>query len=139
MDHKQNHNTQSRKSHSMHKKYYRQLIIMAMLSFIAMYILMYSIVDRLSNIIVNLDQFYMAAIKTAPMIIIMILLMRYMFMNKKLDLTIFEITIAAGAAWILFIRKQTGVSDKEFMKAMISHHAGTILMVKQIQTKLKNP
>ena len=68
---------------------YSKLIWMIVLSFIAMFILMYSMVDKFANVIVNVNQFYMAGLMTAPMIIIEMLLMGSMYMNKKLNLIIF--------------------------------------------------
>ncbi len=53
-----------------HNKHYQKLLIMAVLSFISMYILMYSMVDRFANVFPNVNQFYMAGLMTMPMIII---------------------------------------------------------------------
>jgi hypothetical protein len=49
---------------------------MAALSFIAMDILMYAMVDRPANVFPNLNQAYMADLMTAPMVIIELLVMR---------------------------------------------------------------
>ena len=67
-------------THTMHKMpdankmQYQKLLIMVILSFIAMFILMYSMVDKFENVTININQFYMAALMTAPMIIIEIAL-----------------------------------------------------------------
>ena len=71
-----------------HKSQYPKLIWMIVISFIAMFILMYSMVDKFANVIPNINQFYMAGLMTAPMIIIEMLLMGSMYMNKKLNLII---------------------------------------------------
>jgi hypothetical protein len=42
--------------HIMHKQYYGHLMIMTGLSFIAMFILMYAMVDRLANVYPNVNQ-----------------------------------------------------------------------------------
>ena len=48
---------------------------MAALSFVAMYVLMYAMVDRVANVHPNLNQLYMAALMTAPMIVLELVLM----------------------------------------------------------------
>ena len=116
---------------------YSKLIWMIVLSFIAMFILMYSMVDKFANVIVNVNQFYMAGLMTAPMIIIEMLLMGSMYMNKKLNLIIIFISAVVLIACFFFIRVQTGVSDSQFLKSMIPHHAAAILMVKS--AKISDP
>ena len=113
-----------------HNSQYTKLIWMIVISFIAMFILMYSMVDIFSNVIVNVNQFYMAGLMTAAMIIIEMLLMGSMYMNKKLNLIIISISTVVLIACFFFIRVQTGVSDRQFLKSMIPHHAAAILMVK---------
>jgi hypothetical protein len=39
------------------------------LSFISMYVLMYAMVDRFANVYPNFNQFYMAGLMTAPMVL----------------------------------------------------------------------
>jgi hypothetical protein len=121
--------------HSSHGKeegkHYSKLAIMAVLSFICMYALMYSMVNRFDNVFLNVNQFYMAALMASPMIIIEVLLMRMMYKNKKLNATIIGISAIALVGFFLLIRKQTEVSDRQFLKSMIPHHSGAILMCQQ--------
>jgi uncharacterized protein (DUF305 family) len=42
--------------------------------------------------------------------------------------------IAALAFWFL-IRQQTGITDRQFLKSMIPHHAGAILMCEQSKSR----
>jgi uncharacterized protein (DUF305 family) len=120
-----------------HGNHYRKLLIMAALSFIAMYFLMYSMVDSFGNVINNINQLYMAGLMTAPMVIIEMALMGSMYKNKKLNVLIISISSFALIFCFLFIRKQAAVSDKQFLKSMIPHHAAAILMVKE--TQLQDP
>ena len=53
-----------------HNNSYKKLLIMAVLSFISMYVLMYAMVNAFENVIPNINQFYMAGLMTTPMIII---------------------------------------------------------------------
>jgi len=129
MDHAQHH-SKSATEHQKHNhnKHYRKLIIMTVLSFIAMYILMYSMVNTFSNVFTNVNQFYMAGLMTMPMIIIEIVLMSSMYMNKKFNAIIIGVSALLLVGFFLLIRQQVGVSDKQFLKSMIPHHAGAILM-----------
>jgi len=120
MNHEQHHN--------MNGKHYRKLLIMAVLSFISMYILMYSMANDISNVFPNINQFYMAGLMTMPMIIIEVILMGSMYMNKKLNAVIIGVSTIALIAFYLCIRVQAAVTDKQFLKGMIPHHAAAILM-----------
>jgi hypothetical protein len=72
---------------------YHMLAIMAVLSFISMYVLMYAMVNTFDNVFSSFNQFYMAGLMTAPMIIIELFLMRMMYPRKTLNLIIWQ------AAW----------------------------------------
>ena len=116
-------------------KPYNRLIIMTVVSFIAMYVLMYAMVNNIANAIPNINQFYMAGLMTAAMVIIEVVLMGAMYMNKKLNAIIITASSIILIAFFLFIQQQTAVSDKQFLKGMIPHHAAAILMSEQSNTK----
>jgi|GEM_PF-6672218 len=63
--------------------HYRRLLVMTILSFIAMYVLMYAMVNRITNVYPNFNQFYMAGLMTAAMIVIELLVMGGMYPNKR--------------------------------------------------------
>lgn len=117
--------------HSSDTKHYNKLAVMAALSFISMYALMYSMVDRFENLFLNVNQFYMAALMVSPMIIIEVLLMSIMYRNKKRNTAIIILSFVALIGFFLGIRYQTGVSDRQFLRSMIPHHSGAILMCEQ--------
>ena len=123
--------------HTQHQQHYGKLIVMIVLSYISMYILMYAMVDTFANVIPNVNQFYMAGLMTMPMIIIEIFVMSSMYMNKKRNALIIAGSALALVAFFFFIRQQTAVSDKQFLKSMIPHHAGAILMAEQ--ANLRDP
>jgi hypothetical protein len=129
------------KSHSTHtnqtmeESHYKKLAIMAVLSFISMYILMYSMVNKFENVVLNINQFYMAGLMASPMIFIEVLLMNMMYKDKKLNTIIIITSVVALVGFFFAIRKQAGVSDKQFLKSMIPHHSGAILMCEQADIK----
>jgi len=115
----------------MMEGHYRKLWIMAVLSFISMYILMYAMVNSISNVFNNVNEFYMAGLMTAPMIPIEIFLMRSMYQDQRRNILIVAASVLLGLAFFLLIRQQGAVSDKQFLRSMIPHHAGAILMCEQ--------
>ena len=117
--------------------HYRHLLIMTILSFIAMYVLMYAMVDVFANVIPNVNQFYMAGLMSMPMVIIELTVMGSMYKKKKLNAIIIAISFIALITFFLCIRQQALVRDKQFLKSMIPHHAAAILMVKE--AKLSDP
>ena len=123
-----------RKMHSMPgmaKGQYLRLLAMLALSFVAMYGLMYAMVNVLANAVPNLNQAYMAALMTAPMLVLELLLMGHMYPNKKWNAgLVLAGVLLLGLSWTA-IRQQTAISDEQFLKSMIPHHAGAILMCEQ--------
>jgi Domain of unknown function (DUF305) len=119
------------------EQHYHRLAIMAALSLVAMYFLMYAMVDRPANIYGNLNQFFMAGLMVAPMIVIELVVMRGMYPNATRNAIIAIVSIALGVAMFLFIRRQTAIADEQFLRSMIPHHSGAILMCER--AKLRDP
>ncbi len=117
--------------HMMHKMQYKKLLWMVIISFIAMFILMYSMVDKFANVIPNINQFYMAGLMTAAMLIIEMAIMSSMYMHKKTNAVIIGISAIALVTCFVFIQNQTAVTNKQFLKSMIPHHAAALLMAKE--------
>src|SRR5919106_2121458 len=116
------------KMSNMSENHYRHLLIMAVLSFVAMYILMYAMVNTIGNVYNNFNQVYMAGLMTAPMVLIELFVMRSMYQNKRLNAMIITGSVLAAFAFFLLIRYQTAISDSQFLRSMIPHHGGAILM-----------
>jgi len=119
--------------HSMWSK----LILMTILSFAAMFGLMYMMVDVVDNIYPNFNQFYMAGAMTAAMVIIEVAVMGSMYKERRTKVIVIGAGFVALMMFFLFTRNQTAVSDHDFLKAMIPHHAGALLMCKN--PKLRDP
>jgi uncharacterized protein (DUF305 family) len=116
---------------NMSGKHYRHLLIMSVLSFISMYILMYAMVNTIGNVYNNFNQFYMAGLMTAPMIIIELAVMRAMYPDKRRNSLILTGSVIAALMFFVLIKQQTAISDKQFLRSMIPHHAGAILMCEE--------
>jgi hypothetical protein len=128
VEHKAKHTTGEHQG--MHK-HYPHLYLMAALSFVAMFILMYAMVDSFSNVFINLNQFYMAGLMSAPMVLIELLVMRAMFPNKRLNTIIAVVSVVALLLFWFGIREQAAIGNAQFLRSMIPHHAGAILMCKE--------
>jgi hypothetical protein len=111
--------------------HYLRLAVMAALSFVAMYVLMYAMVDKFADVFANVNQFYMAGLMTAPMVVIELLVMASMYPNRSANAAVLAIAVLAGVGFWLAIRYQAGVGDVQFLRSMIPHHSGAILMCEQ--------
>ena len=115
----------------MESPHYSRFLIMIGLHFIAMYLFMYAMVNTFANVFNNFNQLYMAALMTSSMVLIELPLMWSMYKSKQLNLVI----IAAGIVVLLgswfAIRQQAAINDRQFVRSMIPHHAGAILMCQE--------
>jgi hypothetical protein len=129
------HETNPTDSHSASghaaNSHYGQLGIMTVLSFIAMYFLMYAMVDAVDNVYMNFNQVYMAGLMAAPMVLIELALMSSMYHRKRLNALIAAAALVAAVVFFLFIRQQTMIGDRQYLRSMIPHHASAILMCQQ--------
>lgn len=112
----------------MGSHHYRRLLLMAALSFLTMYALMYAMVDSLENVLLNINQAYMAGLMAAPMVVIELAVMGAMYRNRKLNALLIAASVVTAALLWAFIRAQAAVGDEQFLKSMIPHHASAILM-----------
>ncbi|HEY0660307.1 MAG TPA: DUF305 domain-containing protein [Lysobacter sp.] len=117
--------------------HYLRLLTMILLSFLAMYALMYAMVNTFGNVFNNVNQFYMAGLMAAPMMLIELVLMSRMYPNKALNAVLVVASIALMILFWFGIRQQVGVSDRQFLRSMIPHHAGAILMCEK--NRLSDP
>ncbi|MET3035942.1 DUF305 domain-containing protein [Chryseobacterium sp. NRRL B-14859] len=122
--------------HSKHAMYGR-FAVMAVVMFIAMYLIMFAMIDRLQNLIPNINNLYMTLLMVSVMILIELWMMKKMYTDSKLNLIIVVIAIVAGVFSWSGIREQIYVGDKEFVKGMIPHHVAAVLMSEK--TKLTDP
>jgi uncharacterized protein (DUF305 family) len=115
----------------MGKMHYGRLLLMAVLSFVSMYVLMYAMVDMFANVYANLNQFYMAGLMAAPMVVIELALMGAMYSDRRKNVVIMVVSLLALGMFWVFIRQQTAITDRQFLRSMIPHHAGAILMCEE--------
>lgn len=134
--HASSHETHAESHHASQP--YARLLLMLFLSFVAMYVLMYAMVDRPGNTFHNLNQMYMAGLMISPMLLIELWLMRAMYPNRRANLLLLCGGFVVGALCWFGIRDQWGVSDRQFLRSMIPHHAGALLMCREADLRSPN-
>ena len=115
-------------STQMQGKNYLRLGLMAAASFVSMYLLMYAMVDEWRNVHPGLNQTYMAGLMTAAMVLIELALMRPMYRHRIANVALAGATVLALLLLWLAIRSQAAIGDRQFLRSMIPHHAGAVLM-----------
>ena len=110
---------------------YKRLGVELAIDFAIMYLVMFSMIATLNHFYFNLNNVYMTLMMVSPMAILMLIFMRSMYPSKRTNLLI------GGAAALVFavsfygMRTQAAVGDTEFLKSMIPHHSGAILMCRE--------
>lgn len=119
-----------------HPSPYGKLGVMLVLSFLAMYVLMYVMVNTWNHVYMNWNQVYMAALMTAAMLTIEVGVMFTMYPNRRFNAGLMlagliGLVVAWGA-----IREQWGIDDRQFLRSMVPHHAAALLMCEQADLSL---
>ena len=101
------------------------------LSLVVMYVVVFSMIDGSGDFRNNLNMFYMAVAMWAPMGIFMLLTMRGMYPNRGVNLVLYLLFAALTVGSLWAIRSQALIGDRQFVKSMIPHHSGAILMCRE--------
>jgi uncharacterized protein (DUF305 family) len=118
-------------SQEMARGHYLLLALNLTISLAIMYLAMFAMIASWGEFIQNLNFLYMALVMWAPMGILMLLTMRMMYRDRKLNMVLY---VAFGFIFFLSlvgIRDQSLVGDDQFLRSMIPHHSGAILMCEQ--------
>src|SRR3546814_13774253 len=100
-----------------------------------MYLVMFVMIDRLSSFYNNLNMFYMTLMMVSPMVLLMIVAMPGMFPSKRFNMLLLLGSAVAFFGSFALIRTQTTIGDTAFLRSMIPHHSGAILMCEQASLK----
>lgn len=112
-------------------KPYLRLLVALVASYVVMFASMFSRVNVLGNVFLSLNQVYMAGLMVAPMLLIMLTVMGSMFKNKRLNAVLFVAGVVLTGLFWLLVRTQAGVGNRQFLRSMIPHHAGAILVCEE--------
>jgi uncharacterized protein (DUF305 family) len=115
----------------MKRNAYGALALEMMIDFIIMYLAMYAMIATLDHFHLNLNNVYMTLMMVAPMTLVMLVAMRSMYPSRRLNLIIGAGAVVVFIGAFAAMRTQAGVGDEEFLRSMIPHHSGAILMCEQ--------
>jgi uncharacterized protein (DUF305 family) len=115
----------------MMKNPYVSLAVQTVIGGIFMYLVMFVMIDSLSSFYNNLNMLYMTLMMVAPMVVLMILAMGHMFPSKAANTTLVVASVAIFFGSFALIRTQTTIGDTAFLRSMIPHHSGAILMCQE--------
>ncbi len=119
--------------HDMKQHHYTHLIVTTLINAVIMYLVMYTMIDGLPDFYNNINQVYMVLMMAAPMVIIMLIDMKSMFTDKRLNLILHAVSIALVLLGFFGMRTQAAVGDAQFLRAMIPHHSGAVLMCREAE------
>ncbi len=121
--------------HNSIKTPYKQLAVMTLVHLAIMYVAMFAMINRGSYFYNNTNMLYMAVLMAAPVTLFMLISMRHMYPNQKLNIALCIVFALLTLGSYCAIRSQAGVGDKQFLRAMIPHHSGAILMCREADIK----
>ncbi|HEY0664143.1 MAG TPA: DUF305 domain-containing protein, partial [Thiobacillaceae bacterium] len=80
---------------------------------------------------------YMAALMAAPMVLIELALMGPMYPDRRINAGVVVASVAVLLGSWFLIRDQGAISDRQFLRSMIPHHAAAVLMCRE--ASLRDP
>ena len=107
---------------------YRMLAVNLGLSLLVMYLGMFAMIWSWGEFVQNVNFLYMALVMWAPMGAIMLATMGGMYGSRRFKAALYVGFAAIFALSLLGIRQQGLVGDSQFVRSMIPHHSGAILM-----------
>ncbi len=111
----------------MQKGNYGKLALSLGISFLIMYLVMFLNMDSAGHFYISLTRTYMALLMVAPMALLMLLLMRKMYPDRKKNTIISVTGVTVFILALILLRTQVPIGDRQYMKAMIPHHSSAIL------------
>ena len=106
-------------------------------SFVIMHLTMYLNTEKADHLYLSTNRLYMTTLMISTMAIVMLLFMRSMYQDRRMNLMIILGSVTIFVAALFCVRHQAFIDDKRFMQSMIPHHSIAILVSKQ--ANLKDP
>ena len=95
---------------------------------IVMYFVMYTMIDSTAELYNNLNNVYMTLMMLTSMALFMLWMMPSMFPDRKTNLVLMVVFAVTFLLSLFGMRTQALVGNDQFLRAMIPHHSGAILM-----------
>ena len=100
-------------------------------SLVIMYFVMFAMIDGWGDFYNNFNMAYMAIMMAAPMGPLMLLTMPGMYPSRPINLALHAVFLLAFLGAFAAIRWQAAIGDEQFIRSMIPHHSGAILMCRE--------
>ncbi len=113
------------------KSHYLNFVLELIVEGIIMFFVMYAMVDVARHVYLNANTLYMAVMMVAPMGLVMMLFMGSMFHNKTLNLMLMLLLGLLFVGSFYAVRQQTAIGNEQFLRSMIPHHSGALLMCRK--------
>ena len=110
---------------------YTNLAVQTVISGLIMYVVMFVMIDGSSEFYNNLNMLYMTLMMVAPMVVLMVLAMGHMFPSRAANMALIIGSVVIFAGSFALIRTHTTIGDRAFLRSMIPHHSGAILMCRE--------
>lgn len=112
----------------MMRRNYLVLAASSLAMLIIMYLVMFAMIYSAGEFIQNINFFYMAVLMATPMTATMPLIMPSMYRERRLNLIVYAGSALLFVLGFAAIRTQAMVGDSQFLRSMIPHHSGAVLM-----------
>ena len=99
------------------QNHYLRLVGMIVLSFISMYVLMYSMAHSFADVYNSLNQVYMAGLMASPMVLIELIVMRAMYADRRQNAIFAAVAVILGILCFVGIRRQAAIGDRQFLRS----------------------
>lgn len=104
-------------------------------SWVVMYVLAYSQIDKFAHATWSLSIFWISMTMIAAMALIMLATMGNMLTDKRLNILLAVVFAAILASGVGASRTEAGVGDDAFLGSMIPHHSRAIHMCQEAELK----
>ena len=110
---------------------YRKLAIAVGINTVVMFLLTYALIDQFDHFYPNINRAYMAVMMSAPMVVVMLIVMASMYPDRRRNLYLIGGFTALFVVVFTMGRLQTGVGDDQFLRSMIPQHSSAIVMCEE--------
>ena len=127
----QQHSNHAPMSPEMERHHYKMLALNLMVSLVIMYLVMFTMIWSFSEFFNNLNMLYMTLMMVTPMGVLMLLMMGSMYRNRRWNVVLYATFAVVFALSFYAMRDQSLVGDRQFLRSMIPHHSGAVLMCRR--------
>ena len=119
--------------HAQHQtqRHYWLLGANLLISTVIMYFVMFTMIWSTADLFHNLNTFYLALMMATPMGVLMLLFMGSMYGNARVNAALYAAFVLIFALSFYAMREQSLIGDRQFLRSMIPHHSGAILMCRE--------